>query len=318
MGADRHHGVARLRAFRNVNTDVVKQGRLSAQWKQDDFTIKLGGDYIDDHYLLTPYGFGTSNFSQAYAGYGPFGQSARPPGVKMPASLFTGSISLDNFIPAIRGTYRRTCWSIMAGLSPLSGKPGNPQTKNIPGFSYSGVPTFYGKFDLSVNPGQHPATFREQTWGPVPPGEFRHRISPGMPFHFSAGVREEHTNLSSSRLQPPADDHGREQGRSDADDGDTGRSDRGHDEERLWLPPAQPRHEAGTDQNKLHLRFDASRTITRPALSVLNAGADRADRPAHAAPCSASGGNPVAEAVSLRQLRSRGGMVLQVETPISR
>jgi len=274
---------------RNVNTDVVKQGRLSAQWKQDDFSIKFGGDYIDDRYVLTPYGFGTSNFSQAYAGYGPFGQS-KVAGVKMPANLFTGSVGLNDFIPGYAGNLPSNvlvynAWDYLHYLESL----GNPQATNIPGFSYSGVPTFQGKFNLSVNPAAL-RDIREKTWGLFLKANFDTQIA-GMPFRFNAGVREEHTNLSSSGFS-------RLPISMRVNTGDptlmtvtladpvavTTKNDYG-----FLLPSLDLKLEL---TNKLHLRFDASRTITRPALSVLNPVLTVPTGPRTGA-LSATGGNPL-------------------------
>src|SRR3546814_9907738 len=58
------------------NTDAVKQGRLSAEWKQDDFGIKFGGSYLEDHYKFQQRNTFANNFWQAYAGYGPASGSA--------------------------------------------------------------------------------------------------------------------------------------------------------------------------------------------------------------------------------------------------
>lgn len=274
---------------RNVNTDVVKQGRLSAQWKQDNFSIKFGGDYIDDHYLLTPYGFGTSNFSQAYAGYGPFGQT-KVAGVKMPASLFTGSIPLNDFIPGYKGALPSNvlvynAYDYLGYLESL----GNPQTTNIPGFSYSGVPTFKGKFDLSVNPASI-RDIREKTWGLFLKANFDLDIA-DMPFHFNAGVREEHTSLSSSGFSRLPISMVVNKGDptlmtvtlADPIAVNT-KNDYG-----FLLPSLDMKLEL---TNKLHLRFDASRTITRPALSVLNPVLTVPTGPRTGA-LSATGGNPL-------------------------
>ena len=274
---------------RDVNTDVVKQARLSAQWKQDDFTIKFGGDYIDDHYKLMPYGFGTSNFSQAYAGYGPYGQT-KVAGVKIPASLIGGSISLDNFIPGYAGAsppnvLQYNAWDYLHYLEGL----GNPQATNIPGFAYGGVPTFKGAFDLSVNPASI-RNIHEKTWGLFVRANFDTEIA-SMPFHFNAGVREEHTDLVSSGFSRlpvsmrvnPGDPTLMTVTLSDPIPISTPNS------YAFLLPSIDMKLEL-TD--KLHLRFDASRTLTRASLSVLNPVLTVPTGP-RTGSLSATGGNPL-------------------------
>ncbi|MHA6770163.1 TonB-dependent receptor [Sphingobium ummariense] len=273
---------------RNENTDVVKQARMSAQWKQDDFTIKFGGDYIDDRYILTPWGFGTSNFSQAYAGYGPFGQT-KTAGVKMDPSLFKGTISLDNFIPGYSGNLPPevlfyNAWDYLHALESL----GNPQTTNIPGFSYGGVPTFQGKFNLSVNPASL-RDIHEKTWGLFLRANFQTEVA-GMPFRFNAGVREEHTSLRSSGFSRlpvsmrvnPGDPTLMTVTLSDPAPISTTNS------YSYLLPSLDLKLEL---TNKLHLRFDASRTLTRPSLSVLNPVLNVPTGP-RTGSLSATGGNP--------------------------
>src|SRR3546814_7823262 len=59
------------------NTDAVKQGRLSAEWKQDDFGIKFGGSYLEAHYKLQQRNTFANNFWTPYAGYGTASGSAK-------------------------------------------------------------------------------------------------------------------------------------------------------------------------------------------------------------------------------------------------
>ncbi|WP_253201203.1 TonB-dependent receptor [Sphingomonas quercus] len=280
---------------RNKNTDDVKQVRLSAEWKQDDVTIKFGGDYLKDRYTMTPWGFGTSNFSQAYAGYGPFGQlyqtTGQLAGVAMSPSLFTGTVNLGkNFIPGYSGSLPPDVlvysgYAYLAALEAL----GNPQATNIPGFSYGGVPTYRGQFSLSVNPAAL-RDIREKTWSLFLRAKFDTEIA-GRPFHFNAGVRNEHTNLSSSgfSLLPvsmrvnPGDPTLMTVTLSAASPITT-KNDYG------YLLPAVDMKLELTD--RLHLRFDASRTLTRPALNVLNPVLSVPTGPRTGA-LSASGGNPL-------------------------
>src|SRR3546814_13357866 len=78
------------------NTDAVKQGRLSAEWKQDDFGIKFGGSYLADHYKFQQRTTFANNFWQAYAGYGPPSGSATS--VPIPPDPFPDTVRTTGFI----------------------------------------------------------------------------------------------------------------------------------------------------------------------------------------------------------------------------
>ncbi|MFX7705226.1 hypothetical protein ABTJ74_19520, partial [Acinetobacter baumannii] len=81
----------------------------------------------------------TNNFWQAYAGYGT--PSAQGGGIApLPSSLYQGTISTNNFIPGFKGSLPPSLimFNPIAYQNYLTSL-GNPQTKNIPGYNYSGV-----------------------------------------------------------------------------------------------------------------------------------------------------------------------------------
>jgi len=259
------------------NVDELKQFRLTGTWKQDDLTIKFGGQYYDDKFNLRNEGTFTNNFWQAYAGYGtPSGRGgATVFGVApLPASLYQGTINLgSNFIPGFKGTLPPSLivFSPIALQNYLSGL-GNPYAKNIPGFNYptnatDGLNGFTGAFDQMVDPNTV-QQIQEKTWSLYMNIAYETQIA-NMPFHFSAGLRNENTHLVSSgqgRLPTSIT-------RSIADPtllnvafGDISpiiaRSNYSY-----LLPSVDLRLEI---TNKLQVRFDASRTLTRPQLANLN------------------------------------------------
>ena len=269
------------------NTDVLKQGRLSATWKQDDLTIKAGGQYYDDTFRFQNSSTFTNNFWQAYAGYG--APSGRTTGIApLPASLYQGTIGLNNFIPGFKGTLP----TAVIKFSPVEYQNyltslGNPQTTTIPGFN--NVAGFTGTFDEAVDPGSI-QRINERTWSLFMSVDFETQIA-GRPFHFNAGIRNENTHLNSTG-----------QGRlpvtispSDADPtlltvseytvttGLTTKSDYSY-----LLPSFDAKLEV-TDT--LQVRVDASRTLTRPGLNlltpVLNVGVGQRTNA-----LTATGGNP--------------------------
>ena len=256
------------------NSDTLKQGRLSAEWKQDDFSIKIGGSYVDDSYHFQMSDTFTNNFWQAYAGYGP--ASGTSGGVALPSSLFHGKVSTNNFIPGFSGALppdliRLSGPEYQAYLSSL----GDPYATNIPGFNYpsatdtgNGLNNFHGSFDVQLGPSsvQH---ITEKTWAAYVRANFVADIG-SMKFHFNAGAREEITHVTSSGLGQVA----------------TSITQSTTDKTLLTVAFDPDVQDITTETNYSYLlpsldmkleitpnfdiRFDASRTLTRPALNLLN------------------------------------------------
>ena len=275
------------------NTDVIKQLRASGQWKQDDFTIKFGGSYVEDKFNIQSSDTFANNFWQAYSGYGP--ASGNNGGVALPASLITGTINTNNWLPGFSGN--------LAGPIPIYsaaayqaylGSLGDPHTKNIPGFNYGDATiaanNFTGAFDVKLAPGSV-QQITEKTWGGFVRASFKTEIA-GMPLQFNAGVREEVTNIVSNGLgQVP------------------GTLVQGTGDKTLltvlytsstpvpvstkssyaYLLPSLDMKLNITDN--FDVRFDASRTLTRPNLNfltpVLNVGSGQ-----RTGAFTATGGNP--------------------------
>lgn len=250
------------------NTDVVKQLRFAGSWEQDGFKIKAGGTYLEDHYKFQQSNTFVNNFWQAYPGYGP--ASGPNGGVMVPASLFTEKVSTKNFIPGFDGALPPYLLKFDAHEYQkfLSGL-GNPQAKNIPGFNYSGsgVGTqFTGAFDLALDNGSI-RDITEKTWSLFVKANFDVDVA-GMPFHFNAGVREENTHVTSAGFgQVP-----------------TAITRSAGDPTLLTVSLSAPQS-VSTKSNysyllpsldmklelteSIHLRLDASRTLTRPSLNLL-------------------------------------------------
>ena len=274
------------------NVDKLKQGRFTATWKQDDLTLKAGGQFIDDTFDFLNKSTFTNNFWQAYSGYG--GPSGQGGGINpLPANLYQGSISTNGFIPGFKGSlppsiFKYNPAAYQAYLTSL----GNPQTKNIPGFNYSQVPGFTGTFDQATDPGsiQH---INEQTWSLFFSASFQTEVA-GMPFHFNAGVRNENTHLTSTgqgRLPLVINTSATDPSLLSIPDpsGYTPVQNVTTRSNYSYLLPSMDAKLEVTD--KLILRVDASRTLTRPGLNlltpVLSVGSGQ-----RVGALTASGGNP--------------------------
>jgi TonB-dependent receptor len=271
------------------NTDELVQFRGNATWKQDDLTIKAGGQFYQDTFNFRNQSTFTNNFWQAYAGYG--GPSRGTSGVSpLPAGLFQGSVGLNDFIPGFKGSLPPSVFvfSPVAYQNYLSSL-GNPSAQTVPGFNYGNVTGFTGTFDEAVDPGSV-LRVRERTWSLYASVNFKTEIG-SLPFTFNAGVRNEVTNLvatgqgrlPTSLVTSTADPTLLSIPTYTPVQGVTNTSSYSY-----LLPSVDAKLEL-TDN--LILRVDASRTLTRPSLSLLNPVLNVGNGQRVGA-LSASGGNP--------------------------
>ncbi len=276
------------------NTDELVQFRGNATWKQDNVTLKAGGQFYQDTFNFRNQSTFTNNYWQAYAGYG--GPSGQGGGVApLPASLYQGSISLNNFIPGFAGSLPPSVYifspqAYQAYLTSL----GNPKATRVPGFNYptnasDGLNNFTGTFDEAVDPGSV-LRVRERTWALYFNANFQTEIA-GLPFTLNAGIRNEVTNLRSQGVgRVPVEIVGSTVDKTllsitrytDPIPVQNGSS------YSYLLPSMDAKLEV---LDNLIVRIDASRTLTRPALNllnpVLNVGSGQRINA-----LSASGGNP--------------------------
>ncbi len=273
----------------NKNTDTIKQGRLRAKWTQDDLTLSIGGSYVDDTFKFRSANTFANNFWQAYSGYGP--ASGTTGGVTIPTNLYKGIVSTDGFIPGFGGTLPPTLinFSAVAYQDFLTGL-GNPQATTIPGYNYGCCGTaFTGTFDVANDVGSY-RNINEKTWSLFLSAKYKTEIA-GIPFHLNAGVRQESTKLASTgvgrlptSITPSTTDPTLLTVNFGPSQEVTTRNSYSY-----LLPAVDMKLELTP---KLVLRFDASRTLTRPTLNlltpVLNIGSGQ-----RVGALTADGGNPL-------------------------
>jgi TonB-dependent receptor len=297
------------------NTDTIKQARFKTTWKQDNLKIDVGGSWMDDNFTLEGANTFANNFWQAFAGYG--ATSGRNAGVPVPESLYRGTISTSGFIPGFSGggalppellVYNsHDLYGFLQGL-------GDPWQQQINGFNYPGpdpnptnaVPTlanslarcssdappslcnYHGELALQRDAGGI-QDHTERTWSIFLSAQFDTEVA-GKDFHMTAGVRRETTDVSSGgfgqvpillRLSP-----------NDPTLLETVFSDPApittKSDYSFLLPSIDMKLEL-TD--KLHVRFDASRTLTRPPINFLTPVLNVGGLPRIGA-LTANGGNP--------------------------
>ncbi|VXD01617.1 TonB-dependent receptor [Sphingomonas sp. 8AM] len=254
------------------NRDDVKQIRLTGSWEQDQLKIRFGGQYIHDRFQLHNENTFYNNFWQSYAGYGP--PSGRSSGVLIPAGFITGTFNTRDFIPGFSGSLPAALPIFSATAQEnLQQSFGNPYEKNIPGFNYPGA-TDTGNGLLNYRGLQTPVTdpgsvqnILESTWAAFITISQTTQIA-NMPFHIAFGAREEVTHITSAglgtvptSLSVPSSDP---TAFVFAFSGTTPVSTRSNYS--YFLPSLDLSLDV-TDQ--LKLRFDASRTLTRPPLNRL-------------------------------------------------
>jgi TonB-dependent receptor len=83
----------------NFNKDVVKQAKLLGRWESGDFNATFGGQYLEDKFHQQGANTFADNVFFSYAGYGPLSGPGRGGLYPLPASAFTGTVSTTGFIP---------------------------------------------------------------------------------------------------------------------------------------------------------------------------------------------------------------------------
>jgi iron complex outermembrane recepter protein len=301
---------------RQENTDTLKQARFTTRWAQDDLKLDLGTSYVEDNFTLQGSNTFANNFWQAFSGYG--APSGRTAGLVVPASVYGGTIGTSGFIPGFSGggslppalqVYDpRALYAYLQGL-------GDPWKQQITGFNYPGpasnptgaTPTlanslarcapggdhpalcdYHGSLDLALDPGSV-QDIEEKTWSVFVRAGFDTKVNE-MPFHFSAGVRDERTNVSSAGIGRvpvlltvnPSDPTLLSTTFSASQPITTKSS------YNFLLPNLDMKLEL---TEAWHLRFDASRTLTRPAINFLTPVLNVGSLPRIGA-LTATGGNP--------------------------
>ncbi len=289
---------------RQQNTDELKQARITATWKEDNVRLDAGTSYVDDNFQLQQSNTFTNNYWQAFSGYG--APSGRSSGVIVPTNLYRGTIGTGGFIPGFSGGGALPPQLLMydpRGLYGYLQGLGNPYQSNIPGFNYPrnedgtsacnnpsppSLCSYAGELALALDPGSV-QDITEKTWSAFVRAGFDVELG-GRPFHFSAGVRNERTHVTSAGV-------GRLPVSLTVDDSDPTLLNTSFGETKAistkskysYLLPSMDMKLEVTPE--VHARFSASRTLTRPAINFLNPVLNVGNLPRIGA-LTATGGNP--------------------------
>lgn len=289
------------------NLDTLNQVKLEGVWADSDaLTFKFGVQYVAEHKNQDQYSTFVNNQWQAYSGYGPASGNCPDPtdlanchGVALPQGLFAKTFSTKNFISGWTGSENLPAnilqydpWPTISYLQGL----GNPQTTVIPGANThccdlpkdslgntlpaaAGLPQnagrpFTGTFIPAFDPGSH-LVLQEKTYSGYLQSTFKTELAK-MPLRVNFGVRYDITQETMAGLQRVVQSFTQQSGDltswnvgyvtdpSSANDVTPIVKDHSYQ----YLLPNIDMTLSVTDN--FDLRFNASRTLTRPPITNLN------------------------------------------------
>ncbi len=252
--------------------DRVQQAKAELVWREtENLKVTAGYQYIGDHDNVRVYNDFANNQWQAYAGYGPASGNAGTHGVALPPGLFQGGFSTADFITGFAGSAnlppRILAFNALSVLNYLRDL-GNPQAAAIAGFNVGCCsPAFDGTYRI-VNVPESYSQVTENTNAAYLSISARTRLA-GMPLRINAGLRGEYTSVTTIGLgqEPVAltvqpSDHTAFL----VNYAETAMA-AGHNSYQSLLPNLDLMLEPRED---IQLRFDVSRTLTRPPLNQIN------------------------------------------------
>lgn len=277
------------------NLDTINQFKAEGAWTDsDNMSIKLGFQYVAEHKNEAGYDSFENNDWQAYSGYGPasnnyYWKSAnpadpylgKPAGVALPQNLFSNSFSTSSFINGWGGSNNLPSNILQYDPGPTVAylqSLGNPQSGVIAGYNglgsgccapppnEAGRP-FNGIYQVAFNPSSY-HVLSEATYSGYAEMALKTTLA-NMPLKINIGARyditQEHVvGLGRVPVSFTVDaaDH------TAYDIAYSGTTDVSADHSYQYLLPHFDLTLSVTDD--LDLRFNASRTLTRPPISDLS------------------------------------------------
>jgi iron complex outermembrane recepter protein len=280
------------------NRNLTNQAKFEGDFVYDNMTFKIGGSYDANHFRGATYNDFTGNQWQIYSGYGPdsnnYYSTGQTAGVDLPSNLFHGTRSIRS-IPG----WSEPSGGVIPGLVVFNAKEVYAYINSL------GVPTCTGGvstingFNCSFGTGYTGATPKQMAKFSgnyfIEEDNYAAYVSfsedtkfAGMPLKINGGVRYEYTDMTTSGLGLPL--ASMNQSASDHTAYDlvyAAQTTLKAQNNYAYLLPNLDLNLAVTEN--LHIRFDASRTMTRPPLADLKANVSYSGR---IGATSASSGNP--------------------------
>jgi TonB-dependent receptor len=254
------------------NLDTVNQFKAEGDWTESNIDFKFGFQYVSERKNQTSYDSFENNNWQAYSGYGP--ASGNTSGVALPQSYFTKTFNTSDFISGWSGSgnlpsqiLQYDPWQTLNYLNGLNGVGANNCC--APNGSGDAGRPFTGKYQVAFNPGSY-HVLKENTFSGYIQANFKTMIG-GMPLKVNVGTRYDITNEDVTGLGRTVASFTQQVG--DATAWDVGYTAAG-------ISPITAQHQyqymlpnldltlSVTDD--IDLRFNASRSLTRPPIDKLN------------------------------------------------
>jgi iron complex outermembrane recepter protein len=261
------------------NSDYVNHAKLDAIWHSGDTNVDLGLQFNED----TRNGYSLSSFAnngwQLWSGYGP--PSGNTNGQTLPASLFknSGQLSTSNFFPGFSNNSQLTPiflynpWTVYNYLTGLGASGANPNTISpVPPACTAGslgcyTPYTGGPEPVPLDPGSI-SFVQEKSWSPFLTLQQKWDLA-SRPLTVNVGLRYERTNVTTGG-------YGRLPTQLTVQSGDhTAFTFTYTDPKLIFVTNQYSYFLPSLDLNYLLLpdlkvRFDASRTMTRPPLGEIS------------------------------------------------
>jgi iron complex outermembrane receptor protein len=272
-----------------ISTDTVNQGKLDATWQGGSTKVNFGLQFVENTLNTHTNSSFPNNSWQLFSGYGPLSNNTG--GVALPPSLFTGGISTANFLPGWNTSGNLVSaiplFNPFAVYSYLQGLPvsdSNPNTISAGYPPYTG-----GVIPLALNVSSV-FSIQEKTYSPYVSIAHDFRVG-DMPLNTRLALRYDRTSVTTGglgqqlqSLTVQAADHTAfvfNFANNNASVPVTASNDYHY-----LLPSLDLNLMVRPD---LKLRFDASRTLTKPPLGDLGPTLGVGGR---VGALTASGGNP--------------------------
>lgn len=254
------------------NLDSINQAKVEGNWSEDNVDLKFGFQYVAEHKNETSWDSFENNNWQAYSGYGP--ASGNTNGVTLPQNMFTNSFNTSGFINGWSGAgnlpsaiLQYDPWPTLNYLNSLKGVGANNCC--APNGSGDVGRPFTGTYQVAFNPGSY-HVLTEQTYTGYVMANFKTTLA-SMPLRVNVGTRYDITNEKVTGLGRIIT--GFKQQAGDATAWDTVYDPSGfvpftETQQYQYLLPNIDMTLSLTDD--IQLRFNASRSLTRPPISQLN------------------------------------------------
>ncbi len=251
----------------NRNDDYVNEAQFGAIWHAGSTKLHFGMQFIDNHIHGWTFDDFYNNGWQVFSGYG--AHSGNSGGVSLPQQLFAGGFNTSSFIPGWgnnglqpQGILEYSPYAVYNYLVSL---PLNTPGVN-PGAISTGTPYTGGAIPLALDPGTI-ASIQEKVYAPYLAISHAFRVY-GKNLNTRLGLRYEKTDESTAAVYAPltsftlsTSDHTNEVAHYGPTSLQTATNSYGY-----FLPSLDLNLMATHD---VKVRFDASRTLTRPPLSYI-------------------------------------------------